>query len=291
MEQWFLFSVITTVFAGLHIFIQKVAVVRGCNSSLLNSSTAVVAAVCGLIVTGWFEGFSDLTWFLTAWALVNGVFYMIGTNLRMDALRYVDATIALPIHKFVCPLIALVFGLLFFEESLSVNEWWGILLGVSVPLLLISRTEKIRQYNLSKGLVLILVSAVFAALVAAINKEGTNIFASVLLFAAVSQTLSATFGFMQYRLSSQFQSLTHLRQQIDMRFIQLAVFGGLLQFVSFTTLILAFSVGGPLGIVYAIHSLYIVIPIVLAIIFYKEHWNARKVIAIIASIVAIGLLR
>ncbi len=54
--------------------------------------------------------------------------------------------------------------------------------------------------------------------------------------------------------------------------------------------LLAFIYGGPLGIVYTINSLYILPPIILAIIFYGEHWNLRKAVAIILSLVALALL-
>jgi uncharacterized membrane protein len=54
--------------------------------------------------------------------------------------------------------------------------------------------------------------------------------------------------------------------------------------------LLAFIYGGPLGIVYTINSLYILLPIILAIIFYGEHWNVRKAVAIILSVLALALL-
>ncbi len=42
---------------------------------------------------------------------------------------------------------------------------------------------------------------------------------------------------------------------------------------------------------HASQFLYILIPIVLSIYLYQEHWNARKVIAITLSIVALYLLK
>ena len=53
----------------------------------------------------------------------------------------------------------------------------------------------------------------------------------------------------------------------------------------------AYSLGGSLGIVYTINSLYILIPITLSIMFYNEHWNLRKVTAIALSIAALWLLK
>ena len=58
----------------------------------------------------------------------------------------------------------------------------------------------------------------------------------------------------------------------------------------FLLTLLAFVAGGPLGIVYTINSLYILLPIILAIIFYGEHWNFRKALAIGLSVVALAML-
>jgi len=65
---------------------------------------------------------------------------------------------------------------------------------------------------------------------------------------------------------------------------------GILQSCSFLFIMLAFA-EGTLSIVYTVQSLYILIPIILSIIIYKEHWNARKVVAIILSIAALALLK
>ena len=55
-------------------------------------------------------------------------------------------------------------------------------------------------------------------------------------------------------------------------------------FLIFT--LLAFK-DGLVSIVFTVQSLYILIPIILSIIIYKEHINTQKIIAIILSIVAI----
>jgi len=55
-------------------------------------------------------------------------------------------------------------------------------------------------------------------------------------------------------------------------------------------ILFAYGSGGTLGLVQTIHSLYIIIPIILAIIFYNEHWNMPKAVAVLMSIVALGFL-
>jgi uncharacterized membrane protein len=55
-------------------------------------------------------------------------------------------------------------------------------------------------------------------------------------------------------------------------------------------MLFAFSEGGSLSVVQTIHSMYILIPIVLAVIFFKEHMNWQKVVAIVFSVVSLAFL-
>lgn len=210
----------------------------------------------------------------------------------MDGLRYIDATIFLPLNKFVSPLVALLIGVVVFGELLNPTEWWGIVLGAMVPLLLISASETGRQKNIKKGLVLVVVSATLAAVNAAVNKSGADMFTSVLLFAATAQAFGAVAGSViyLYRKKDVANAIAETHYT-DPKLLVLSAFSGVIQAISFGSFMLAFAFGGALAIVYTIHSLYILIPITLAIIFYREHWNARKITAIALSILAVVLMR
>lgn len=292
MELWFILSLAAAIFAGLQIFTQKIGAIRGYNSSLINSYGSGISAFGGLCIAAVFEGFREISVPLVALSALNGTLYIVGQNFRMDALRYIDTTISLPLHKFISPLIALLIGVLFFKELLGISEWTGIFLGMIVPLILINRSEKIRQNNLVKGLIFISISALLGALAAAVSKEGTNLFASVLLFAAVSNVFATIVGVTLYvrRKKDVIANMpeTHF---FDPKLLLLAFIGGIITMFSYGTFIFAFAFGGALAIVYTIHSLYILIPIVLSIIFFNEHWNLRKVTAIALSLAAIVLMR
>jgi drug/metabolite transporter (DMT)-like permease len=292
MEIWFWLAIVSSAFSGLHIFIQKVGSTRLYNSNLLNAYSSGISAIIGFILAGFIEGYGELSVLMIGVGLLSGLIYIFSAGLRMDSMRYIDTTILLPLHKFVSPLFALVFGLVYFGEVLTTKEWIGIIVGISVPLLLITRAEHKRQKNLSKGLLLMLVSAVLAALAVVVNKEGVHLFSAVLLFAAFANAFTAIFGILFYRFRRRPQIQDPLADAgaFDISLLKLSVVSGFVQIISFVTLLLAFSYGGQLGIVYTIHSLYILIPIILAIWFYNEHWNLQKVIAIVLSVAALGLL-
>jgi len=289
MEIWFIWAIVATIFAGLHVFIQKIGSARDYNSNLLNTYGGFFSGCFGLVAVFIMGGFETASLAMVAFASLAGASYLVGSNLRMDAMKHIDTTILLPLHKFISPLFVLFFGLVLFDEVLTTSEWWGIILGVLVPLLLISKLENSRQNNLRLGLTLLLISAAITAGNAAINKYGVSIFESVLLFAAFSHFGSTVLGFVTYKLRpKRSQPMSH--HHFDSKLLALAVGLGVIQFISFNAFLYAFATGGPLAVVYTIHSLYIVIPIILAIIFYKEHWNARKAIAIAVSVGAIILM-
>jgi len=292
METWFLYTLAAAVLAGIHMFIQRVGSARGYTSNHLNSYSTLVSGTIGLSVAAWLEGFAELSWLMIAVAVINGAIYLWGANLRMDAMQYIDTTILLPLQKFVSPLLALAVGVLFLSESLNGREWLGVILGAVVPLLLLSRSEKDRQNNLARGLILMLLSAGIVVINAVVNKEAVGFFESVLLFGAVGHFGSVFLSWTVTRIGTKAQkSSTRKSDPFDPGLLKLSAVCGVVQFFSFAMFLYAFASGGPLAIVYTIHSLYILIPIVLAIIIYGEHWNLRKVIAIIASIAAIGLMR
>ncbi len=292
METWFLWTVAGMILAGIHIFIQRIGSARGYRSNELNTYSALVSGLIGVTLGIWLEGWREISLLMIIVATVNGTIYLAGSNLRMDAMQYIETTILLPLHKFISPLFALFIGVLFFREVLGSTEWWGIVLGATVPLLLITRGENERQVNLSKGLWLITISAFIVVVNAAVNKEAVLAFESVILFAGISHLGSVPLSLLASRIKNRRKdSLNKSDSGFNFALLRLSLICGAVQFASFSSLLYAFANNGPLATVYTIHSLYILIPITLSIIFLKEHWNKRKVIAIAASVAAIMLMR
>lgn len=284
MPTWFLLSLLSTIAAGLFVFMQKIAAMRNYNANILNTYSAATSAGIGLFFAAIFEGFTEFSSVMVGLAVAAGVMFIIGSNLRMDALRYIDSTIFFPLHKFASPLFALIIGVFIFKESLTQPEWIGVILGLITPLLLITKSENARQHNLVKGLIFMIISACLAAASVSVNKQGTDIFASVLLFASVTQICSAIFGLILKYIHSK---STKEHKQHNKTPVSFALIMGVVQYVSFIMIMLAFSLDGMLSVVYTINSMYILIPIVLSIIYYNEHWNLQKALAIALSLLAL----
>lgn len=290
MELWFWAAVGGAVLAGISNFYFKQAAARGYNAELFSIYGSILSVFMSAVFVFYAASF---TWygFLSAIAFVGGFAAAFTNILKVHALRYIDATIYFPLFKLLAPTFAVIAGIFLFKESFTLKEWFGIVIGLSVPLLLITKSEKGRQNNLVVGLFLILLTSITSAGTAVANKFAADALLpiSVILLTASSGIFVGSICSAMYKngftkLFSVFQNQTS-KGLIIGSFLRASLIT-----LSFLLMLFAFANGGPLGIVQTINSMYILIPIVLSIIFYGEHWNLQKVVAIVLSVAALALL-
>jgi drug/metabolite transporter (DMT)-like permease len=290
MELWFWAAVGGGVFAGFSNFCFKVAAKRSYNAETFTLVGGVVSVIV-VSVYVWLLGqtLSGYGW-LGPLTVAAGAIAACGGVMKVYALRNIDTTIFFPLFKILSPLLTLIFGLIFFAETHSALEWLGLLLGLTVPLMLINRVENGRQNNLLLGLLFVILISLTSSVAAALNKFAIDLampVAVTLWFASVGVALGSVFAIM-LKSAGKF----NVRELINALDKGLVVYSGtraVLICVSLGLILFAY-VDGDLGVVQTIHSMYILIPIILSIIFYNEHWNIQKVLAIILSIAALALL-
>lgn len=291
MELWFLFTLIATGAAGFHFFFQKVVAERGYDAALANMYGALLSALILAIATWMLADFQHLTWYLVGLVVVSGGLFALNAVMRVEALRCIDTAIYLPLYKTLGPMIAIVIGVIFFNERFSSIEWFGLGLSLLVPLLLISRVEKLRQKNLMRGLFWLVITAFVSSLYAAVDKLAADTVLNVLLYATLADLAGALTSMMLYTYR---KGVRHVKREVKSEttrpLLLIALASGITQALGYSMIIFAYVYGGALGIVYTIHSLYILIPIVLAAIIYHEHWNLRKALAVVLSIAALFFL-
>ncbi len=285
MENWFIYALLSALFSGLHTFLQKVSVEKSHSSLLVNTINTLTSSVLALMASYFLiaDNFNIIL-ISVLFGILNGATHIIGSIIRMEGLRYIDTSVFFPLYKTIGPVFTVLLGIVFFAEHLSTRKLAGVILGILVPLLLIHKSTAFQQHNLSKGLVFVVLSALFTALAASFAKIGAQDVQNIFIFIAVSHFFGGSFALLYHHLK-------HLDFTVDFNkniFI-VSIIGGIFQFLALSFFILAFK-GGELAVVYTINSFYILIPIVLSIIFYKEHFNARKALAIGLSILAIFFL-
>ena len=292
MELWFWLAVMTAVLAGLSNFYFKVAANRGYDPELFSLYGGTLSVV--MVAIAWIAFPAPL--------VIDGGMYSIlafgggllisGNNIgKIYALRYIDATVYYPLYKLLAPLLAIVAGVIFFSERFSQFEWFGMILSLLVPLMLITKTENGRQSNLFKGLLLVLMTGVFSAGGAFLYKLSSDAGMAtvvILLFASLGLLVSS-FCTIWYK-----SGIANIKQRIVRNTSKGLFIGASMRAVlitlAFVCTLLAFKNDGPFAVVMTIQSMYILIPIILAIIFYNEHWNLQKATAIVLSVAALALL-
>lgn len=291
MQLWFWAAVAGMVLAGISNFGFKIAAKNNYDAqtfTFYGGLTSVLFAGLGLAFLRP-EGLQTTT--LIIITILAGILASQGGALKVLALRYIDTTIFFPLFKLFSPLLAILFGMIFFAEQFTIREWTGVILSLSVPLLLISKIEHQRQQNLIAGLLAVLFIAVTSSVAAALNKyvidNGMNEW--VTLWHASWGIFVGTLLMISLKLRT--LPVRHIVESTSTSLVKAAVFRSVLICLSLLCVLYAYGHGGGLGIVQTIHSLYIVIPIVLAVLIFKEHIDWKKVCAVVLSILALGLLR
>lgn len=291
MELWFWAALGGAVFAGLSNFYFKQAAARGYNAELFS----LYGSLLSLILVGVLFIIKTENIFASGYLVlipfIGGCLAALTNILKIHALRHIDSTIYFPLFKLFAPAIAIVAGVTFFQESFSTTEWVGMALGLFVPLLLITRAESGRQSNLIAGLILILLTSMTSASSAIFNKYASDVsmpISVILLYASLGILIGSAVTILHKIGWNGVKE--NIYQHTSFALLKGAGMRASLIFCSFWLMLYAFANGGPLAVVQTINSMYILIPIVLSIIFYKEHWNTQKVAAIILSIAALALL-
>jgi drug/metabolite transporter (DMT)-like permease len=291
MELWFVVAVCGAIASGVSNFFFKIAAARNCNAELFmfySSVTSMLIAVALVLV--WQQPIVGYG-FAAAILLGSGVISAASGSLKVYALRYIDAAIYFPLFKLVTPALAILAGVTLFAESFSTLEWTGLVIGLLVPLILISPGENTRQQNLTMGLLLVLITGVFSALTAVAGKYAIDMNVPVfttLLLTVVGLSLGSI-GLMAYQRGIGGISAL-IRTESTPLLLKTSITRAALISFGVWTMLFAFSEGGSLSVVQTIHSMYILIPIVLAVIFFKEHMNWQKVVAIVFSVVSLAFL-
>lgn len=292
-EQWVFLAILAALFGGLHAFTHKIAAERGYGSGYFNALSTGVAAFIGIVYVSVFVGWTGALFvYGIALCLLSAIFYVLNANTKIEALRHIDSTVFFPISKTMTVVITALFGITLFHEQLTHLQLLGFLLSLLVPFLLIHKKTSASQKNLSKGLILLFVAALFSSGATLVNKYAALGYQDAVLFVVCTHILitlvALASGIHQEKgkqASVPFSALFH-----DARYVPLCVIAGCFQFLGFYTNVSSL-VTGHLSLAYAIMSLQVVVPVVLSVLWYKEHFDIKKGVALAVSVGATYLMK
>jgi drug/metabolite transporter (DMT)-like permease len=252
------------------------------------ATTFILALLWFFLSSASLRDATPLLWWL---GIGSAAFYVVRTLTQLEALRFIDAAIFFPLYKVIGPALVTVIGVFLLKDVLTSAELIGIILSCVVPLLLITRAEHRRQNNLWFGLLLMLVSTSFAAVTAALNAYAVKPSAELAVpFMAIGYGFGFLFATLWYVQKHKLPQIADvLRNHSTREALTVGVAIGVFQIISFYFMLLAF-VGADLSVAYSVNAHYILIPVILSVWFYKEHWNKQKAAALVVSILALVLL-
>lgn len=287
-ETWFILAIVSAIAGGIASFTIKVAAMEKQNIHALNTYAGIISVIVVFFCTLIFSDFSSFWHPMALFASFAALAFVLSSIAKLKGLERMDSTLFFPLFKVFSPALIIVAGIVFFAESFSAKEWIGLILSLLVPVLLISKAEHLRQTDLVAGIGFMIIAVLAAVFSSATWKYGVDISLNVWLFLLVNVTSFFFFSFISLAFMKKRPLKEELLQITNKSFLKNALWMGSSLIISGIAIVFAFADGGTLAIVYTINSLYILIPIILSIIVYKEHWNARKVIAIVLSILALG---
>ncbi|PKK89474.1 MAG: hypothetical protein CVV64_13745 [Candidatus Wallbacteria bacterium HGW-Wallbacteria-1] len=310
--MWIVPTLISTVLYGFYNFGARVSSARGYNSSatiFISTLTVFIGATLTLI----YRIHQNITPIATTpWGAImllaagNGFFFATGSSLKFKALEKIPGNIAFPVLKFNTLFVVLL-SLPVFGEMPEPLQWAGILLAVAAIILLSganrqsvpgfptkNRTEsqspchnpsqsflKSMPEGFSAGIALAILSALTTALSALINKTAA-LKSDRIAFIAFSYAVSAAVsGFMAIRKKGLRSTPTGQ--------IMLGTGMGILNYIGFILILKAFSMG-PLSVIHPIFSMSMVISVTLSTFVFREPFNRRTALALIAAVIAVILV-
>jgi drug/metabolite transporter (DMT)-like permease len=291
MDTWFLFALAAAVVGGIGAFTHKVAAQWNYDISVLNIYASSISAVVVGVGAWHYARFEQLWEWSVLIAFVASFSYFITLVLKVGALRHIDASVFFPLYKVLGPFISIVLSILVFSETFTVYQWIGLVCSLCVPLLLITKAENKRQKNLKLGLIFLVLASLIGTVSIAFTKHGANITSSVWMFVFIGEVFLALSSILVLTQQHRRQTIQYIARNTPTGSTSFILVMAVAQALSALTMVFAFSAGGSLAIVYTISSLYILIPILLSVYVFKEHFNIQKGSALVLAIAAVALLR
>lgn len=286
METYIIFALISMVFAWIFNFGFKIMAQRNYNVSYVSTISYTNSALISLLYIIFISqdlNFSSF-YLILGLAFMNTLFFFFSSLTRVRALQVVDTTIFFPLYKTLLPVMITLFSYFFLKESLSAKEFIWILLGISVPLLLITKPENKIQKNLKLWIILIILTSIFATISTVANKYVDLFNANIDIFIFVSYMLGTVVSVCSYKIHDTYK----IQKEYNKKWIYtFSIILSIIQFISFTTFMHAMSWN--LAIVITVHSFSILIPIILSVMYYGEQMTYKKAFVIFLSLISIIL--
>lgn len=286
METWVVWAILSAVIWWFYSFSFKIIAERNYDTHLATFYSYFIASI---LIGIWCLIFWDLNDSFPALILViilaflNIGFYTASIHSRVESMRSIDSVIFFPLYKTFGPIIVTGISILGFKEVLSVTDILGIIVWITVPLLLITKTENRIQKNLYKWVMFVLVTVALTSISSVLPKYVQVASLNIWIFILFSFLFGVLFSYFWYKRHEKNKKRSYNNEGL-LKFAFIVWFFHAGAFYSFLR-----AMEGNLAVAFTINSFSILVPIILSIFFYWEHFNVKKGLVIALSIVSILL--
>jgi drug/metabolite transporter (DMT)-like permease len=286
METWVIWAILSAAIWGFYSFSFKMIAERNYDTHLATFYSYFIASI--LIGIGclmfWNLDDSRPAFFLVILlALLNIWFYTASIHSRVESMRSIDSVIFFPLYKTFWPIIVTAISITIFKESLSISDTLGIVVWITVPLLLLTKTENRIQKNLYRWVMFVFLTVLLTSISSVLPKYTQVASLNIWIFILFSFLFWVIFSYFWYKShKKKTKRVYNSEWLIKFSFIVWFFHAG--AFYSFLR-----AMEWNLAVAFTINSFSILVPIILSIFFYWEHFNLKKWIVIALSVVSILL--
>lgn len=285
MISWYGYSLAALLLLGAQRFLYKVAAHHGFASGRVTTvfMATVTLLSCGLYL---FQPHAQPSLYpLVMLSLANSLSFTVSTRANIEALRHLSAGIIFPLTRLSLACVVVV-SLIWFDETLTIGQWLGMILAFSVIYLLSqeARFDAASPQALRRGLSLVLV-CILCGTVASVSSKLAAVSTDKAAFMALSYLVGTLFS----GLTSRVKKDTPLRQSWWPT-VALGGAMGVLNFLGFYAFLNALE-SGPLSAIILITGMHFIIAMVLSVLIYREAVTWRRVAAMVLTVGTVVLLK
>ena len=278
MELRILYAVISWIASWIASFLNKISAEKWYNSYQFTWYTFLSSAFFSLIFfLSTKENLANLLPTILMW-IIMWIAYTVTNVSRIEALKNISTTLYFPAYKIWSTILAFIVWISFFTDTIKTNEILWVIIGLLVPIVLINKKEHLNHTNMSRWITMIIISIISAVVTVSLSKIIIFLEMNVVFYIFVWTFTWWIISLIQYNLK--YKKVLHYTKKIK----RICLINWLL--IASGTLFFIKALSWNLWVAMTINSFWLVIPIILSVIIYKDHFDLRKIIALILTVIS-----
>ncbi len=291
MELWFFYAIIASLSIGINGYLVKLLSDRKVDGAIFTFLQGLTYLIWWFLQTV-FMG-DRISWWkdetsIIAISVIIAIIIFSNIRLRVRALHYLSSSEYYIGYRIGLTIILTILGVLFFKESISYSQYFGLFLWTSAIIFLFEDDKKLLHSRKWGNAILFLFLSIGAGVGIQIfaKLQGTSDFSPpIMLFYQWVTMLIISVSIDRKALRVYF---THWRENLNTLIIW--IIATIFVYISAISVLNAYLQWGNMNIITKIAAYSLFVPIILSVIFSGEKVTYKKIIAFLLTIVSLYYL-